>query len=241
MAVAFTHLTSAGDTTNATTYSTASVTPTAGSLLIVCFSITDADDPGTMTISSTLSGVTWVERSNQPWNTIATPTKRTKVWTGTGHSGSGTITVSGMPDACQGALHFVVEATGYDTTTPVVQSPTSADDSLGVLETLTFAAYESSSNAAIAFFTKTLLSALTSEAGWTAVDTEKTFATPDQRMWGQYQTSATDTTSTMTWTPTNAHSAGAGLEIRVAATATDRFTDRIGGPMAQAVMHSGVR
>lgn len=218
MAVAFTTLTSGGDTSNVSSYSTASITPTAGSLLLVWVVVTDADDPGTINISTGLTGVTWVEQFNLAHFTIAVPLRRLKLWTGTGHSGSGTITFDGMPDVCTGAAHLVMEATGYDTGTPIVQAVTHVDDVDALTETTTFAAYGSTDNAVISAFTKGIgTTGFTEEAGWTKVlGTDANYTTPNCRLNAQYQLSATDTTSEMTWLTTNSSSCSGGVEIKAA-------------------------
>jgi hypothetical protein len=232
-----------GSTTAATSYATATFNPVANALLVVFCTPTDADDPGTMNISSDIGTMgAWTESFNQPWNVIATPLCRTKIWWGIVGSTPGTakaITVSGMPDACTGANIIAVSvASGYNTTTPIVQAPVSVDDTSAASQTHTFAAFTGSTNLALSFVSALLATTdPTVDAGWTALGTAISYTVPTHRAHVAYQENASDTTAVWSWT-TSGQSIGAGVEVGVAASVTVR------GPHAtvigQAVNRSAV-
>lgn len=233
-----------GSSSNVTSYATATFNPVANALLVVKASVTDVDDPGTMNISSDIGTMgAWTESFNQPWNIIATPTARTKIWWGIVGSTPGTtktITVDGMEDACTGCNIIAVSvASGYDTTTPIVQAPVSVDDVSDATSTHTFAAYTGSANLALTFVNVggATTGTLAVDAGWTGLGAEIGYSAPQSRAHVAYQENASDTTAVWTWT-TSGRQVSCGVEVGVAAAVTVR------GPHAtvigQAVNRSAV-
>jgi hypothetical protein len=207
-------LTSGADTANASSYTTGSMTPTAGSLICVFVDVSDADDPGAFNISSTLTGGTWTSKFNQPWNTLAAPIGRLRCWTGSGFTGTGTITFSGFPDAVTGARWIVCEVNGQDAN-PIVQAISKSDDTDNLYEVLPFSSYGTTDHVVISVFAKAGTGPLTQSEleNWLPLDAEVAHATPDRRLWAQYGFDATSTTATMDWDSTDQVSASGGLEI----------------------------
>jgi hypothetical protein len=207
-------LASGADTTNGSSYTTGSFTPTAGSLICVFVDVVDSDDPGAFNISSTLTGGTWTSRWNQKWNTTTSPVGRLRCWTGSGFTGSGTITFSGFPDAVTGARWIVCEVTGQDAN-PIVQAISHSDDTNNLYEVLPFSSFGTTDHLVISVFVKAGTTALTQSdlEDWLPLDTEVSHATPDRRMWAQYGFNATATTATMDWDGNEQVSASGGLEI----------------------------
>lgn len=206
-------------TLNAVTYDTTTFNPIANALLVVTAEVSDADDPGTMTISDDFDDAnTWAELSDQPYNIIATPNGRVKCWwtivgpaPGTGKA----ITVSGMEDACTGANIIVVSiASGYDTTTPIVQTQIEVSDSGVATATQTFDAYDGESNLALAFANMaTATAGPTVDAPWTELGTAIAYSAPIRRAHVAYLENATDTTAVWSWT-TNGRYVLTGVEIK---------------------------
>jgi len=208
-------------TSNATSYPTASFTPTTGSLLIIFVWAADADAVGSFAVSSSHSGAVLTERIPDPqaWNTIATPLNSGAVWTMQGHSGAGVITVSGFSDAQTGCSIRVIEvASGYDTSNPIVQAPVLAVDSAANTgTTLTFAAAASAGSLFVAGAGKMGAQDLVGEGGsWTTLGTQGSIASPNLRTWVQYDLTSPDTTSTWTWSTSTQHFLHMGVEVREA-------------------------
>jgi hypothetical protein len=226
-----TEVAAVNSTSNATSYATSSFTPTTGSLLIIFVFPADADAVGSFTVTATHSGATLTERVADPqgWDTIATPLRSGAVWTMQGHSGSGTITASGFSDAQTGCSIRVIEvASGYDTSSPIVQAISNPKDPNADLENiLTFSAAASSGNLFVAGCAKTGSVVLQGEGGsWTTLGTEGGMSSPNQRSWTQYDLTSPDTTSRFFWASTQSASLQMGVEVAEAPVATFAITAR---------------
>ena len=117
MAIAATLLTSGTSTTDGSSFTTASVTPAANSLLLVF--VVNAVTGGA---DATVSGfsATWTRRVNQA---ASSSTKLSVHSAQLGATpGSGTLTIAAAP-ATGSIVWHVVQVTGHNTAAPVVQTP----------------------------------------------------------------------------------------------------------------------
>jgi len=220
------------DTTGAMSYTTASFSVTTGGILIIFVWPTGGTNPTEdFSLSTTISGLSFTQRiAVTGWSTVGTPTRAGKMWTGTGGSGSGTITAGTWATNRTGCSIRVVEvASGYNTSTPVVQTPSRAADADPFSgSTLTFSSASNTDNLFIGAVAKAGTQVLVGEGGaWTTIASEGGFGSPNQRTWSQYDLTSPDTTSTWTWASTNQDVFHMGIEIAVAAGAVSLAPDRI--------------
>jgi hypothetical protein len=171
MAISATHLTTNSDTANLTTgqtYASASISPTAGALLLVATTVafstgTPQVTPSGLSLSFALAtdGVT---NATRLWDSS---TKRLSVWyaiTG-GSPGSGAITLTTDGDTT-GGQWSISEVTGVDLASPFVQVVTAATT------TVTLAAFADATNhAAYGAFGGTTNGAATAGTGFTLLGT----------------------------------------------------------------------
>lgn len=150
MAIAFTNLTSGYDNSEDTTADTASISPTSGSVLFIalyhCSGTNPASAPssvagqGTLTLSNVTVHESETYSQGNPYN-------RMLLYTATHNAGTGAIRFT-FPEANYAAHWSVDEATGANTTTPVVQSNASQGDDGGsaAAPATTLSAFGSASN-----------------------------------------------------------------------------------------------
>lgn len=129
MAIAPTLLTSNAVTTNATSYTTASISPTANRLLLAFFLNCD-ETAAPLDAAISGLGLTWFGAGAQNFNSIATPRKRVKAYFAiTGASpGSGTITFNLSAQTHEGASWAIAEVENTDLIDPLVQVGGNAND-----------------------------------------------------------------------------------------------------------------
>lgn len=170
---AFSNLTNNGSATDATSYATASVTPTSGTLVLISFTHghgsalpKDADS----VTGASISGAQKIATS--AFNSVGTPRTKAELWAATGTGSAGAITIqfgSGSSQTQTGACWSVVQVTNINTglgTNGVVQSTTSAAAASTSLVTGTLAAFKQDDNPTFAVFGQAINSAITPEAGW---------------------------------------------------------------------------
>lgn len=219
-------------TSNATSYATASFAVTTGGLLVIFAWPTDtANSGGNFAVSGTHTGIAFTERlANTGWNTLAASTRGAKVWTAQGQSGSGTLTFDTFTDGRTGFSARIIEVpSGFDATTPIVQTPVLATDGASSTHTLTFSAAASADNLFIAGIAKAGSQVLVGEGGtWTTLGTEGGFGTPNQRSWTQYDLTSPDTTSTWTWATSTQDCCQMGVEVAVDPPAPSTMTASVG-------------
>jgi hypothetical protein len=165
-----TSLTSGTSTANqSTAYTTASVTPTANVLqLLFVVSTTSAAAPNTPTITS--SGLTWTPIANATYNTIASPDRKLSVFWATGASpGAGAISIDHAGQAMTGVSWSLFEVTGANLSSPIVQSPTNANDTTQTSASVTLAAFSSAGNLALAGVGLNNAQAVTHRTNWTEI------------------------------------------------------------------------
>jgi hypothetical protein len=135
-------LTQGFDDTNRTTgdpYTTASITPTSGALTLIC--IQSAATIAALTVTG--AGLTWAEVANVTYNTAASPADRLSIFRGTGTPSTGAVSID-QADSVTGCLWKVIEWTGQDGTTPIVQSPTNRN--AGTAVSVSLSAFGSANN-----------------------------------------------------------------------------------------------
>jgi hypothetical protein len=165
---AFNRLTSGNDTTNAATYTTASVTMTAGRATFVAVIHADAA-PETDPTSVASSSVSFTKFGSVGWATSASPTKVISFWYAVpGSTVTEAITIT-LPDAGTGCVWMVGDKTGA-AATPCVGTPVSATDTDADI-TATHGALQSASNHQIGIVGVNLNSSSDVPSGtdWTAM------------------------------------------------------------------------
>lgn len=153
MALAQSSLTFSFSTTDANSYTTASVTPTANALVLAAVANRDSGGtPGTITLSG--NGLTWVEIATKTYESIATPGTRVTLFRAMGASpsaGAITITVTGAStnvDCLWGINQFTgTDTTGTNGSGAVVQSATNVTDSATSLSATLAALADATNNA----------------------------------------------------------------------------------------------
>lgn len=138
------------DTSNLTSYATASTTPSSGKLILCAVASSKASTPDLPTVSG--CGLTWVQVATVLFDTVGTPTKRVTLFRALGTPSTGAITASFGGVQQTGCNIFVseigpVDPGGSNGADAVVQSATNAVDSATSL-TVTLSAFGNSSNGA---------------------------------------------------------------------------------------------
>lgn len=153
MAIVGALLTSGSDPVDATSFTTASVTPTANALIEVDVmnAATLTGDLGTPTLSG--NGLTYVQIATMPWRSNASPTRRVTRFRAMGSAPSaGAITIDFAGLTQIDCLWSVKEYTGIDTTGingsgAIVQSATNFDDAITTTSiTVTLASFGDATN-----------------------------------------------------------------------------------------------
>jgi hypothetical protein len=174
-------LTTGSDSTDATTYTTASVTLKAGRLYLLSFTNTAAS---AAVASGIAGGPTWVSRSSTQYNTTA---HRVSIWSGVPTVDyTGTIVIS-FGATQTGASWALNEFSGVDTSTThgVVQQAVGTGNSTTPLATL--AAFGSANNATFGALGNTADSTTTPGAGFTELSDLGAAVTPAQFLQTQWQ------------------------------------------------------
>ncbi|HEY6021944.1 MAG TPA: hypothetical protein VIY48_19405 [Candidatus Paceibacterota bacterium] len=211
MAVGFSNLTSGGSGTNATSYSTASVSPALGGMLLVAVE-TDigAGTPTKPTVSG-LSG-TWAEVVDCYFDQSGTQYRLT-VFRCTNYTGVGALTVD-YAGATQGGASWSVDLiSGVNTSSPIVQSAKSAEPgSASVSVTVSLSSLITAGNKAWAVGVWEANETGTSEGGWTTLG-DSGHANPSAEIHSMGNTGAADSSATISWTTSTVNGAVI-LEIR---------------------------
>lgn len=170
MALAVNALTSGSDTVDRTTYTTASVTPTANALVLVA--AYSRRNPGVDVSSISGNGLTWVKIASV--TSTALTFRYISLWRAMGASPSaGTIGIT-WAGQCNNSAWSVFEITGTDTSGTdgsgaIVQSGTSPDPSTGTSGTITLSAFGSTNNMGVGFFHHNADEATTPGSGFTEI------------------------------------------------------------------------
>ncbi|HEY9338760.1 MAG TPA: hypothetical protein VIQ79_30210, partial [Kribbella sp.] len=211
MAISATLLTSGTSTTDGSSFTTASITPAASSLLLVF--VTNAVTGGA---DATLSGLsaTWTRPVNQA---ASSSTKLSVHWAQLGASpGSGALSIS-TSVATGSIVWHVVQVTGHNTAAPVVQTP-AATGASSTAASLTYAAAGNAANRLLYACGVAGSATQTPRTNWAEL-ADLTVATPSCSLETQWRSDATETTGSSTLSVANLW-ATAGVEIAAAATTT---------------------
>lgn len=166
-----TSLTSGSSTTNATSYATASITPTANSLVIAV--VYGRRNPGLAPSGLSGNGLTWVQVADT--TSTALTFRHLTVFRAMGSSpSSGAVTIS-YAGTMDNASWSIFEISGTDTSGTngsgaIVQSGTNADPATGTSGTITLSAFGSTSNMAIGSFAHNANEVTTPGSGFTEID-----------------------------------------------------------------------
>jgi len=228
MAIAGANLTASGSTTDATSYATASVTPTADALVLASVVSTGPDNTTPNTPTCTGNGLTWVQVASNLFDDAGTVRARLTLFRAMGGSPSaGALTFDFGGQAQVRAAWTVSERTGVDTggtngSAAVVQNATGAGNSASGLATLAAFA-DATNNEAYGVFGVENADARTPGAGFTILG-ETTVTETFQLGIADEQQLGEDTSVDMSWTGSNPWGA---IAVEVAAEA--------GGPISQEI------
>jgi len=220
-AVAGTHLTAGGNTVNQTSYTTASITPTANNLVLAWVTNTRGATPATPTLSG--NGLTWVRVATVAWGTIAAPTARTTLFRAMGAAPTaGAVTINFGAGSTQNGCAWTIEqfggvdTSGTNGSGAVVQSVTgSANNSPAATGlSIPLAALGDPTNATAGGFSNRVNSATSISAGasYTAF-TGAAYAAPDTSIVAEWR--ATGSTTVNVTQSAVSHIGGIAVEIKV--------------------------
>lgn len=224
-------LTNGQSATNATSYTTASVTPGANRLilLLTAQSRNTGSDCANNDISSvTGNSLTWVAINKQCFSSAVAPTQTVEIWRSMGASPStGTIAFDVSASTQINAAWAVVECSGVDTggtngSGAVVQSAINLIEP-GTSLTVTLGAFGSAGNATLGAFGIADNIAITPGSGFTEL-VEELVSDGGNDLGFQVQwRNDNDTTVDASWTSIDA--GGVAIEIKASATADDTSGD----------------
>lgn len=209
MAITISELTSAYDPTDATSYTTASVSPAANSLLVVFWATRENTAAPSITVSG--GGLTWTETEPEQVDGISAIGS----WRAQCGASPGSFTIGLSCDGgitAIGAAWSVLQVAGHDSASPIVQSPIAGTGSTGTTATVTFAALAGSSNAQLLHAIHRSNEAQSAEAGWTA-GTARNGTGPNFSSLATWRIASADLSATQTWS-TSARWQAQGLEIQ---------------------------
>jgi len=198
-----TQLTQGHSSSNVSSYSSASITPTADALVWVW--ITNSDNGGAGTVSS----VSHPDVSSFTISNTATTTNRrlTLAYGFAGSSpGGGTLDI-GFGTNQTGCAWRINEVTGADTTTPVPEVATFNTVTAASSITTNALAGLASGSIAITGACQDNNATFTAEAGWVEIGTSTNYVNPTT----EYHDAYDDTDTDCTWSATGSHDMVAGI------------------------------
>lgn len=198
MAIAATVLDSGIDTTDASSFVTASISPAANSLLLVFAASSDSTLAPTITASGL--SLSWTSQKDQPFGSSTTDVRRLAAFSAQcgPTPGSGQITFS-MSALSTHVAWMVIEITGHDTTTPIPQVVSGKDDSTAAVNLpLTLAAPASTDSRAFSWWGSRQAGTGEPATGWTEIY-DMTCGSPSMTHEGQWKLDAFDTAANVTF------------------------------------------
>mgnify|MGYP007031186217 CR=1 FL=1 len=187
--------------TDASNYTTASISPGANRLILAAVASTFSSLPNAPTLSG--NGLTWVQIATITFNTVATPLSRLTVFRALGAAPTtGAVTIAFAGQVQLNCLWGIAEFTNVDTSGTngsgaVVQSATNRGNAATNLS-VTLAAFASFSNATYGAFSTDLNEAVSSGLGFSSLSDGGT-STPTQRRkteWRNENDTLVDATAT---------------------------------------------
>jgi hypothetical protein len=219
MTVAFTHLATSGSTTDATSFTTASIAPAANR--VVYCAVLGAAGSGGIAPTPTVTGLglSWVLTRQSPDPSAL----RTVFWfravTGATAPTPGAVTIafgSTTIVACNWTIHA---AAGADPTAPTVQSVEQRlTGNTNTSINFPFSNPVTAGNAVLAAVATNVTATITPGSGWTTVGGTSTLSTPSQSLMGMYSTTALQNI-TSSWTGAG-NTWVIGIEVPAAAAGT---------------------
>lgn len=234
MALAFSVLDSGTTNSNATSYTTGSVTPGANRLELLCLTLNrNAGLPTTPTVTG--NGLTWVQiGSNVTFATDVAIESAQAVFRAMGASPStGAITVDHGGVTHEGLLWALVEVTGMDTSGTngsgaIVQAvtkalPTTTEAALSISQTMS--AFGTVDNRGFAWACHSFTEAITPRTSWTELIDLSLATSPSRDAEAQWSNAAgTDANVSCSWPSTTSRAAIIGLEIAIASSGGTTYT-----------------
>lgn len=243
MAIAASLLTSNISTADQTSYATASISPAANSLILLfCASSVGSGTAPKLTPSGL--SLTWTERvaTNGQADDL---NRRIQCWTAQcgGSPGSGAITLTcgdlGSGATASGAGWAVIQITGHNTTTPVVQA-VGAGGGSGT-GAVTLATAGSTENRAFSYWSHRANEGSTPRTNWTELS-DHNGSSPSAGHQSQWRSTAFGTDdASATWTDTSVE--WNGIAIEIAAASGTLYTASHGGGFtpAAAIARAGTK
>jgi hypothetical protein len=226
MAVSIANLTSGSDPTSTTSWSTASITPTANNLILISFVLRNGSSVNPTVSSVTGNSLTWVLVNSINYDSSGTSRRTKFVYRALGSSPtSGAVTITaGETDS--GAIWTVDQFSGVDTSGTngsgaIVQSATNKDEAASSSTlTVTLSAFSSSANATFGVFASADGNdTTTAGTGFSKIgDVASTNANVAIRLTSEFK-STNDTSVDMTFL-TAGQIGGIAIEIKAAAAST---------------------
>lgn len=208
-----------GSTTNASTYNTASVTPTANHLMLLWVTNTHASSAALPTVTG--CSMTWVQVDTVVGTRSTGVSQRLTLFRAMKPSGitTGQITISfgGAQSGCAWSLTDVVnaETTGSDGADAIVQSVTSSNVTGSATSlTVNLANFASAANGAVACFATSITGTISPVGNWTKL-AQATYTTPNTGIETQWYPTS-DTTASASFSASNAF--GIAVEVNAAPT-----------------------
>lgn len=213
VAIANRVLTSAFNTTDGSSYTTASITPQPNALLVLFCNGSIASGTTPQESVSGL-GLTWTRQTEILYSS-SPGVRRVSCWTAnSGPSpGSGAITIAmvdaGSGTTASGMAHAVLEFTGVNLTTPIRQAVAAEDDANNL--SITMSGSGNAANRPASWFCHRVAQAKTPRTNWTEL-VDFTGSNPSAGCEAQWRSGAWDNTASATWATAD-DCAGIALEL----------------------------
>ena len=232
MAIARNSLTSGSSDTDATSYATASITPTASRLLIACYhsvNLTEGIDPTQPTLTG--NGLTWTVVDSWVYRQFGDRYRLSVAAANTGGSPStGTITFDHGAQTEEGASWSVFELNGTDVSNGVSQCfPQFVHSTLnagGTSISLTLASAADSGNRPFLCMGGGMNEDITPRTNWTEIH-QAGATSPNVLIETQERLDTFETTASATWTTAILYG-GIAFEVKIAGAAGGGATDPFG-------------
>lgn len=223
MAISATHLTTNGSDVDATSFTTASITPTANALVLAAVAAGKAVPVGTATLTG--NGLTWVEAVSPVLYDVAGTGGTLWLFRAMGASPSaGTVGIDFGGVTHLACVWSIVEFTGVDTSGSngsgaVVQSVGEVEIDLGNTASVTLAAFSNVNNATFGAAAKQTNEGFTPGTDFLELG-DFAVATPVVSVLTEWQ-AANDTTVDCSWATAGEKSGIIGVEVKAAAAGGD--------------------
>ena len=221
MTITVSHLLTASDATDQTDYTTASITPTANRLVIVCYQSRRADsvEPDLPTVTG--NGLTYTHIDNLSWDTSGATRKRTFLFAANsgGSPSAGGITFDHATGPATHGAWSIFEADGTDVANGVVQCFVQIvkvpADTTGTSLSLTLASASHANNRPFCMTVRANAPDAAPGTSWTELGDSA--AVDGARLHTQWRSDAFDTAVATTWDGSSQEYGGIAWELKDAA------------------------